>query len=204
MTGKTTARKGQYFTDGFYSMHSDQRLLDIAGSANLPTAMRLYFLAAARMNIWGHAPFKPREIRQILKISEPTKNKAIESLKTGKVIAPESTYLCIVLDAGVVRRADRATHTCIEPSHVDRQRLMWAAGFGWETREKQWQENVNAVIARRITRKRRIVEEEETIEEVAHMPAPPAWATGIPAAPGSWLTASDPVTGAAIGTPQAA
>jgi hypothetical protein len=184
---KTVAVRGKYFPDGFYTMHSDNQLQDIAESTTLPTAMRLYFLAAARSNMWGHAPFGRKEICDILGISEPTRRKAIDSLRLGKVIAPESTHLCVALSAAVIRRGDRAYRTCIEPSHFDCQRLMWAAGFGWETSEGQWQANVNdgqasAVIARRTTRKRRIVEEVETTEEVASLanlpwPAPVAGAT---------------------------
>jgi hypothetical protein len=49
---------------------------------------------------------------------------------------------------------------------------MWVAGIGWEEHERQWQATVNdphtaGIVARRITRKRRIVEEVETVEEIA-------------------------------------
>jgi hypothetical protein len=100
---------------------------------------------------------------------------AINSLKSGKVIAPESTRLCIVLSAAIVRRADKAYRPCIEPTHVDSQRRMWVAGIGWEPAEGHWQETVSnpttaALVAKRTTRKRRVVEEVETIEEAAVAP----------------------------------
>ena len=52
---------------------------------------------------------------------------------------------------------------------------MWVAGIGWEKHEGQWQQIVNdpssaELIATRTTRKRRIVEETETIEQVALVP----------------------------------
>lgn len=47
-------------------MHSDTELLDIAESTTLPTAMRLFMLASAKSNIWGHAPFIGWEIRDTL------------------------------------------------------------------------------------------------------------------------------------------
>jgi hypothetical protein len=157
-------------------MHSDKELADIAESTSLPTAMRLFMLASARSNYWGHAPFGSKEICEILGISAPTRRTAISSLKSGKVIAPTSTHLCIVLSAALVRRTDRAYKTCIEPRHVDCQRRMWVAGIGWESQEGQWQQSVNdpvasaAIIAKRTTRKRRVVEEVETVEEVAVAP----------------------------------
>lgn len=171
MVTTAVAKRGRYFPAGFYTMQSDKELLDIAESTTLPPAMRLFMLASARSNYWGHAPFGNREICETLGISAPTRRKAINSLKSGKVIAPTSTHLCLVLSAAVVRRADKAYRTCIEPSHVDRQRRMWVAGVDWETRERQWQAIVNtpgsaAIVAKRTTRKRRIVEEVETVEEV--------------------------------------
>jgi hypothetical protein len=171
MTTTAVIRRGRYFPDGFYSMHSDKEQLDIAESTSLPPAMRLYMLASARSNFWGHAAFSNREICQILGISAPTRRAAIASLISGKVIAPESTHRCIVLSAAVVRRADKAYRTCIEPKHVDCQRRMWVGGIGWEGCEGQWQQTVNdpasaAVVATRTTRKRRVVEEVETVEEV--------------------------------------
>jgi len=173
------ARRGKYFPEGFYSMHGDKQLTDIAESTSLPTAMRLFMLASARSNYWGHAPFKRKDICELLGISEPTRRAAIESLKCGKVIAPTSTHLCIVLSAAVVRRADKAYGTCIEPAHVDCQRRMWVAGIGWESHQGQWHEIVNdpgsaPVLAKRTTRKRRVVEEAETVEEIL-LPADP-WA----------------------------
>ena len=156
-------------------MHSDKELTDIAESTSLPTAMRLFMLASARSNYWGHAPFDSWEICKTLGVSRPAMRSAIDSLKSGKVIAPESTRLCIVLSAAVVRRADKAYRPCIEPTHVDRQRRMWVAGVGWETSEGEWQAIVGnpataALVAKRTTRKRRVVEEVRTVEEVAVAP----------------------------------
>lgn len=141
-------------------MHSDKELMGIAESTSLPTAMRLFMLASARSNYWGHAPFGNREICQTLGISGPTRRAAIRSLISGKVIAPESTHLCIALSAAVVRKADKAYRTCIEPKHVDRQRRMWVASIGWESSEGEWHATVNnpataaAVVATRTTRRR--------------------------------------------------
>jgi hypothetical protein len=165
------ATRGKYFPEGRYTMHGDKQLMDIAESTTLPTAMRLFMLASARSNYWGHAPFSRKEICETLGISEPTRRTAIDSLKSGKVIAPESTHLCIVLSAAIVRRADRTYKTCIERKHVDRQKLMWIGGEGWETRVGEWLEAINdparaLMIAKRITRKRRVVEETETVEEI--------------------------------------
>jgi hypothetical protein len=165
------ARRGKYFPEGFYSMHGDKQLADIAESTSLPPAMRLFMLASARSNYWGHAPFSSGEICTTLGISAPTRRAAIASLKSGKVIAPESTHLCLVLSAAVVRSADKAYKTCIEPTHVECQRRMWVAGIGWEDQERQWQQVVNdpgaaPVLAKRTTRKRQVIEEVETVEEV--------------------------------------
>jgi hypothetical protein len=184
VTTTAVARRGRFFPDGFYSMHSDKELMDIAESTSLPTAMRLFMLASARSNYWGHAPFSNQEICQTLGISGPTRRAAIRSLISGKVIAPTSTHLCIVLSAAVVRRADKAYRTCIEPIHVDCQRRMWVAGIGWETSEGEWQATVSnpataALVATRTTRKRRVVEEVETVESILA----PEWRDWMPTAP---------------------
>lgn len=191
MPNNTVATRGKYFPEGFYSMHGDKQLMDIAESTSLPTAMRLFMLASARANMWGHAPFGSKEICDTLGISPPTRRAAIASLISGKVFAPTSTHLCVVLSAAVVRRADKAYRTCIEPKHVDCQRRMWVAGIGWESAEGQWQSIVNdpgsaAVLARRTTRKRRIVEETETVEEIATVPySEQSW--GLPSLPKPWV-----------------
>jgi hypothetical protein len=171
LTTTAVARRGKPFVKGFYSMHSDEQLMDIAESTTLPTAMRLFMLASARSNYWGHAPFGRDDICSLLGINRRTRLNAINSLISGKVIAPESTNLCLVLSAAVVRRTDKAYQSCAEQKHADRQRRMWVAGIGWEAREGEWQAAVSnpataAIVATRITRKRRIVEEEETIEQV--------------------------------------
>jgi hypothetical protein len=152
-------------------MHSDEQLMDIAESTTLPTAMRLFMLASARSNYWGHAPFRKDDICDVLGINRRTRLNAINSLISGKVIAPESTHLCLTLSAAVVRRGDKAYKTCIEPKHVDCQRRMWVAGIGWETSEGEWQATVSnpssaALVATRTTRKTRVVEEVETVESI--------------------------------------
>jgi hypothetical protein len=157
-------------------MHSDKELMEIAESTSLPTAMRLFMLASARSNRWGHAAFGRKEIRETLGVSYPTCKAAIGSLIAGKVAAPDSTYRCVVLSAALVRRNDRAYQTCIEEEHVKCQRLMWIAGIGWETREGEWHQAVNSpeapgLVARRTTRTRRVVEETETVEEIAVAPS---------------------------------
>jgi hypothetical protein len=111
-------------------MHGDKQLLDIAESTTLPTAMRLFMLASAKSNYWGHSPFGSSEICDTLGISRQVRDKAFTSLKSARVIAPESSRLCVVLSAAIVRRADRTYKTCIEPKHVDRQKRVWVAGIG--------------------------------------------------------------------------
>ena len=138
----------------------------IGEKSALPTAMKLYFICLARTNRWGHAPFIPGELGRLLGgVTPKTRKDAIKSLKYARIAAPESTSLCIVLNCELSRRADRATHTCIEPTHLDRQRFLWGSSFGWEDEPDAWHSTINdpelreLVIARR-TRTRTVTETE--------------------------------------------
>lgn len=146
MTGAVARRPPQaaskWFPEGYYSMHADKALERIGTSANLPTAMCLYFICASRANVWGHAAFMPGEMQDLLGCTEKTRRKALQSLRSAKIAAQESTPLCVVLSAEAWRRGGKATQTCIEPSHVDRQRLMWATDYGWEEQPGEWHELV--------------------------------------------------------------
>lgn len=184
-TGTIVARDGKrrpstrYFQEGFYSLHGDRELLRMAGE-RLPTAMRLWFLCSARANIWGHAAFEPSEMGRLLRVDRKTRTKALDSLRTGRCIAPESTPLCVVLNGAVYRRADRARSECREPAHSERRMLLWTPG-GWESEPGGWHAALNVV--RRVTeeveeveetrttrRRRRTVEEVRTTAECWHAP----------------------------------
>jgi hypothetical protein len=132
----------RWFPEGFYSMQADKGLMEIATSTSLPTAMRLYFACAARANRWGHAPFMPGEMRRVLRVSANTQKSAIQSLVSAKLAAPQSTAMCVALDAEAYRRGDRANRTCIEPGHVEQQKLMWVHSLGWEEYPGCWHERV--------------------------------------------------------------
>jgi hypothetical protein len=138
-------KKGDlYFPDGYYSMHSDLANMRGGSFRALPVAMRIWFMAAARANVYGHAPFAPRELEKLLgDVSKPRRLAAIRSLKSSQMIAPESTSLCIVLNSEWIRRADRSYKTCIEPSHLERQNLMWTHSYGWESGQYEWHAFVN-------------------------------------------------------------
>jgi hypothetical protein len=71
LTTTALAKRGRYFPEGFYSMHGDKQLMDIAEATSLPAAMRLFMLASAKSNYWGHAPFGNWEICSVLGISRP-------------------------------------------------------------------------------------------------------------------------------------
>lgn len=124
--------------DSFYSLQADKAMLDIASSSNLPMPMRLYMLACSRANIWGHAPFLRGELGETLKANTNTLRRSRTALIKGKVIAPESTNLCIVLSHHAWTRSDSSMIRCSEPHHALRQELRWAAGWGWESEPGEW------------------------------------------------------------------
>jgi hypothetical protein len=100
---------------------------------------RLYLLAVSRMNKWGHCPFRPGELLRLLNVSRPTFRKAMRTLQSAKLIAPESTALCVALSSQAIRRNDRSEKRCAEPSHLDTQECMWVHGKGWEHKPGYWQ-----------------------------------------------------------------
>jgi hypothetical protein len=133
------ATKTPWFEKGFFSMHNDLAVMDAAGQ-KLPTAMRLWFMCCARANRWNHAPFMPQEMRDLLGCSPNTMKSGLDSLKSARLVAPDSTPMCVVLAVEVYRRGDRANRTCIEVSHVDRQVNVWSQALGWEARQGAWDE----------------------------------------------------------------
>lgn len=174
MPGKELARRPpqaakKWFPEGYFSMHADKALAEIGASTSLHADMRLFFLCASRANVWGHAAFMPGEMQRLLGCSEKTRRRALQSLRSAKIAAPQSTPLCVVLSASVWRRGNRATQTCIDPSHLDRQRLMWVADYGWEEQPGEWHELVRQPHSHLLyaERKRRVitttVEETETV-----------------------------------------
>jgi hypothetical protein len=169
-------KRGVWFPEGNYSMHADKALMDLA-SSRLPLAMRLYFLASARMNRWGHASFQPGEMRRLLECSPNSARNAINTLATNGVAEGKSTTLCVVISAIHARRGDATNPSnaaCIEPRHMDRQRLMWIAGIGWESEPGQWHGDLEsgqaATRIKRTVERERIIERERITEEVVRAP----------------------------------
>lgn len=163
--GKELATVNNHFVNSYFSMQADKELEQFAKSRRIPAPMRLYFLAASRVNRWGHCAFRQAEIKQTLGVSQPTLRSALDSLKSAGMAAPDSTYLCVVLSARLVRRADRSEYRCAEPSHLGRQELMWMHDFGWEETVGQWQRMLHnpaerRTVAAQITRTRTVTETE--------------------------------------------
>jgi hypothetical protein len=142
-TPATRRPKPVYFADGFYSMQSDRELEQFGMSSPLPPPMRLYLLAASRVNKWGHCPFRPGELLRLLGVSRPTLRSSMRSLQAAKMAAPDSTALCVVLSAQAIRRADRSERRCAEPKHLDCQERMWVHSKGWEPHQGFWHETLN-------------------------------------------------------------
>lgn len=142
--------KNVYFADGFYSMHSDKGLEEFGLSASLKPDFRIFLLASARSNRWGHCPFGQGELLALLGVSLNTMKKGIDSLVKAGITSPDSTPMCIVLSGRVIRRADRSDRCCSEPKHFNRQRRMWihGSGWGWEPKEGFWQDALNDTVKR--------------------------------------------------------
>jgi hypothetical protein len=139
----------KYFADGFYSMHSDVGLEEFGLSPNLRPDFRIFLLATARSNRWGHCPFGKGELISLLDVSLNTMKKGLGSLVDAGMASPDSTPLCITLSARVVRRDDRASRRCIEPAHFNLQERMWVHGMGWEPEAGLWQSELNDPDVRR-------------------------------------------------------
>jgi hypothetical protein len=172
MAGNAIATSNNYFPDSYYSMQADKELEAFGRSTTLPTAFRLYLLAVARVNRWGHCPFGRGELRTLLGVSRPTLTAAMKSLQSTKMAAQESTPLCVVLSARAIRRADRSDTRCAEPGHFGRQELMWVHGYGWESGPGTWQGMLHDPMGRQrltveITRMRTTVTETETVRLTA-------------------------------------
>jgi hypothetical protein len=163
----------KWFPEGYYSMHADKALEHIGTSTSLTPDFRLYFICASRANVWGYAAFMQGEMRELLGCSERTRQRALHSLRSARIAAPELTHLCVVLSASVWRRGGRFTQTCIEPGHLQRQRLMWTPDTGWETEQGDWHKLVTHPASAAIIRQRRrtrttrvVVEETETVAQI--------------------------------------
>jgi hypothetical protein len=163
----------RWFPDSYYSMQADKALAEIAESTALPPAMRLYFLCASRANVWGHASFGPGEMNRLLGCKADARRRALNSLKSARIAAQESTPLCVVLSAGAWRRGGNVMVACCEPNHADRQNLMWAAGYGWEGTPGEWHKVVRAPHAMQIiaSRSQTVTRTETTTETIAVQPA---------------------------------
>jgi hypothetical protein len=191
-SGKQVARRRpakpaqRWFPDeGFYSMQADQAMAEMAGNRHLPTTWRLYGACAARANRWGHAGFYPGELDKVIGCKDDTRRRAMQTLKSGKIIAPESTTLCIVLSALIFRRSGQVI-PCFEPKHRDCRDLMWVPSQDppWERVPGEWHGQLQAgtVTLSRTTTKTRTVTETETETETAVIPA----ASFAPAGQGGW------------------
>jgi hypothetical protein len=132
------AKRHAWFPTGNYSLAGDQALAELADSTALHAEFRLFLLCMSRMNVWGHASFKPNEVCDTLGINRSTFTRAKSSLKSAKMIAPESTARCLVVSAHIARRGGNGTKPCFEYNHDGRQSLMWIAGYGWERNPGEW------------------------------------------------------------------
>jgi hypothetical protein len=134
-------RNRDWFPSGCWSGLSDQRITGLMSEhPRLP--WELVMICASKSNRWGHARFNPGELEGLLGLSVSGKGvyKLLRRLSEAGAIAPESTPLCVVLDASLYRRDDNRTWTCKEPKHADRRKQKWAnfGGFGWEHHRNEW------------------------------------------------------------------
>lgn len=165
-----------HFATGFYHMNSDDELLDLAAiNTKAPMPWRVWDIASARGNIWGHAEFAPGELRGILGMSSKRRdelNAAIGKLKAYGRVGPESTSQCIVLNAALYRRKDRARKHCtVHPGH---ETDFWVRGYGWAP-EDEWKYLLETDQARHVVGTRRVIEREireRIIEEPVILPVP--------------------------------
>jgi hypothetical protein len=135
-------------------MQADKAIEEYAYCTTLPTAMRVNYACLARMNRWGHCPFMRGELRTMLGVTVNTLKKSLESLRRGRLIAPQSSAMCVVFNAEAVRRNDRATHLCTEETHAGLQQCMWMRSSGWETGPGEWDGMINDAAARELLIKR--------------------------------------------------
>jgi transposase InsO family protein len=143
-TGRVAPRSRRHFDSGFFSMSGDIAMMQLATETSLPPSFRLYGAVVARANIWGHAAFAPGELSRILRdrsgdpCSDKVRRGAINALKSAKVVAPNSTSLCVVIDAHLNQRADRATRPCKESKHSQCDYLVWLSDYGYESSRDAW------------------------------------------------------------------
>ena len=127
-------------------MSGDMAMMQLASETSLHPSFRLYGAVIARANKDGHAAFAPNELSAILvgRDGQPASDKkrraAINSLKSAKVIAPNSTSLCIVIDAHLNQRADRSDRVCKEPAHARCDQLKWLSDYGYEPSPGYWRD----------------------------------------------------------------
>lgn len=136
--GKPPARR--FPDNSFFSLAGDAAMARMGTEKSLPVPMRLWAICVSRANVWGHAHFRPKELSETLgRVNEDTRLKAIKTLKSARLIAPASDSLCIVLDAGTIRRGDRSTIACSR--HPGLERRMWVAQMDpmWEPYDGAWQ-----------------------------------------------------------------
>ena len=159
-----------YFAESYFHMQADKTVATIGAQRAMPSVMQLYFLAASRANVWGHAPFESwTELENITGRTRRGLEKALDTLKCSQVIAPESTHLCVVINAELYRRADKAFHPCKEPSHTGKEHRLWAYSQGWHT-SKDWNEIVRETVVK--AQRTRTVTTTETVTETVEIVAP--------------------------------
>src|SRR5690606_40754609 len=84
------------FKDGWFAT-SKKDSMRLAHCQGLPAYMRLYFLAGARANDWGHATFKPGEAAAIVGVSAGNVGKLIGKLVKLRMVDPSSHAQCVVM-----------------------------------------------------------------------------------------------------------
>lgn len=180
--GARPVRAQAHFPEGFFSMQADKAMEELSQATAFPASVRLYFLAIARANIWGHASFDDQEINGLLHIRNSARKRAIDTLKSTRVIAPSSDAYCLALSGFLVRRKDRKGETCLSRRHKDVRRRIWLPDYDpewmalddWEEslRTKDSRAQVVAVRERTRTRTRIVETETETTRETVIVSGP--------------------------------
>jgi hypothetical protein len=150
--------------DGFYGMQADRAMMDMASNRHLPTSWRLYGICAARTNRWGHASFRAGELDKILGCKDDTRRKAMDTLRSGQIVAPDSTHLCVVLSALFWRKAGSGIQ-CYEEKHAEHRDRLWVPYWGYEDEPGQWHSMLQGrePFSTEPFRMTRTVTEEETV-----------------------------------------
>ncbi len=111
-----------------------------AGNRHMSIPWRLWELVLCRINNWGHAPFDPNELQMLACAAVgPSERRAVNrglkilSENLGR-ISPDSTTLCVVVNADLWRRGagkGKWDDDCSEPAHRAYKRHTWSATRGW-------------------------------------------------------------------------